>query len=168
MRFYSKDIGQTVRFRTFSREVIKECAIRTRRSVFLRNHSYEIRFYIYSFRKSDQCSNHLSAFHCDNLKSKLSMRFAICITKIKAFLPALCKCSEHSIWHNILAGNIDNDFVRQNAQALSAFGAYHWQQGTGLTISLFLQIMACTISMSYKSVKIQKRCLYNAKMSWKN
>ena len=53
------------------------------------------------------------------------------ITKTKALLPPLYTCSEHKVMHNILKGNIDNEFMKQNALGLSSLGVYHWQQGTG-------------------------------------
>ena len=38
--------------------------------------------------------------------------------------------NEHSLWHDILNGDIRSDFVTQNALALSTLGVYHWQKGT--------------------------------------
>lgn len=36
--------------------------------------------------------------------------------------------------HNILNANVENDFVKQNALALSTLALYHAHQGTGFTV----------------------------------
>ena len=53
-------------------------------------------------------------------------------------LPVIYGEAEHSVWHGILNGDVRNDFVAENALALSALGVYHWQKDTGYIYMNFL------------------------------
>ena len=46
--------------------------------------------------------------------------------------------------HNILNANVENDFVKQNALALSTLALYHAHQGTGCTVAVLPYVFVPT------------------------
>ena len=58
----------------------------------------------------------------------------IFVMKIKASMLEPQNEKSISKRHNILNANVENDFVKQNALALSTLALYHAHQGTGFTV----------------------------------